>query len=983
MNSPSRHYGFVQVSGGGVAVAIAVVALFGAGPTLAQSSIAIKGITASSNELRLPWVCPAGFTNRLDVFACDEWPPVQWHLAASRVPTSGTNTFTWTDTAFRLHEKLDGLHVYALGNADHDRDGDGLPDAHELFLHRTTPSNPDSDGDGWSDSEELAENTNPLDRFSATLLARGVVIDEVLYDPAGPDEGLEWIEFYSSAHVPVDIGGFIVQIGDANFQTIYEFPPNTWIFPGHFLLLGGDRVGNRDLTAKLFMPNRSAEGPTAAVRLAVETSNGLAIADCLMYGGDETHFNENGLDATGWTSSSALSPTEGEALYRRHTGHDSDQVSDWMHAEHAPPPRASSANPDSDGDGLSDEEELTGNRNPFGAPTDRLRPDSDGDGLNDYAECVGHATNPNSWASDGDVYPWPPPSGLVADWPGTDPYEIAHGWNPLVPDQNANGVPDSWEMAFANLSADADGDGISNRNELLQNSNPNDAASFSARPFVLRFESSSGVWTNNGLQNVEIDGWLNVHFERLTTNVSVGLSISENANSNPFLVEWSNAASAGDPVWIDPNNVFASASLEAGSRPHLRIQNLGPPPGFIDEPVGNYSVSLVSSARLDAHEAWRGNDGTRVPDAEKTSPGLLVTSNLDGGADDPREAKLVFKALPIRAGCTRHVRCTPPGKVEWRLPDESAPAWPLASAEVEIPGPINQDFVRDVAMVSPGTWSASTSVILEYVVKDMHGREIASDRVRLIRPVVMAMGDSMTFGFMRTSNGTRLTPPTGSYYGWSSAAYWSTYPDDSQWAALSSPWNVPAHKSDAAYQGFRGVLAAALPGFLWSGENVLGHGPSHMGYNGATISQIQSRSPAGVLGASPCYAIVVYFAGLNDVVGGSSAASMYGNWAAGVQSILNLRQGKGKTLVVGVTLPKMGTYYSGYSGSKQTQLVSLNGSIRSYSVSAAHARYRVADVENIPHDAGGGLKDDGLHYLSTGYAGIGNAVAAAVKNGLR
>lgn len=406
------------------------------------------------------------------------------------------------------------------------------------------------------------------------------------------------------------------------------------------------------------------------------------------------------------------------------------------------------------------------------------------------------------------------------------------------------------------------------------------------------------------------------------------------------------------------------------------------PPSCVNMRTGQWSVFGAVNPVLHAHEAWRGSDAALVPENAKFSPGLLVTPNRDGGATDPLEARLVFKALANSTGYTRHIRFDPPGKVELRLPDESAAAWVPVAADAEIPGPIDQDYIRDVAMYLPDTWSATTSVEITYAVQDPEGNVVASDRVRLLRPVLLALGDSMTFGFMRSSTGTRITPPTGSYSGWQHASNWNAYPDDSQWASLESPWNVAAHKSDAAYQGFRGVLAAELPGFVWAGENTLGHGPRHMGYNGAEISTLVARAPAQVLRTEPCYAIVVYFAGLNDAVGGNSAATMYSAWSSGIQTILNARQGRGKTLVIGVTLPRMASYYSGYTSEKQNQLVALNNSIRSHTVSASAARYRVADAENIPHDTAAGMKDDGLHYFNGGYAQIGSSVAAAIRNGL-
>jgi len=110
---------------------------------------------------------------------------------------------------------------------------------------------------------------------------------------------------------------------------------------------------------------------------------------------------------------------------------------------------------------------------------------------------------------------------------------------------------------------------------------------------------------------------------------------------------------------------------------------------------------------------------------------------------------------------------------------------------------------------------------------------------------------------------------------------------------------------------------------------------------------------------------------------------MYSAWSSGIQTILNARQGHGKTLIIGVTLPRMASYYSGYTSEKQNQLVALNNSIRAHTVSAAIARFRAADVENVPHDTVGSLKDDGLHYFNGGYAQISSSVATAIRNGLR
>jgi hypothetical protein len=94
---------------------------------------------------------------------------------------------------------------------------------------------------------------------------------------------------------------------------------------------------------------------------------------------------------------------------------------------------------DSDGDGLSDEEERANGSNPFSA-------DSDEDGIPDDLEAQ-YGTNPNEADSDGD--------GI------TDAEEIENGLNPSVADSDGDGLSDYDEIEAGTdpLNADSDGDG--------------------------------------------------------------------------------------------------------------------------------------------------------------------------------------------------------------------------------------------------------------------------------------------------------------------------------------------------------------------------------------------------------------------------------------------------------------------------------------------------------------------------------------------
>ena len=106
---------------------------------------------------------PGGFTNKVDMFACDQSGYAgcnsDWSLAAAGLAAAGSNEVVWADTdttgtVYRL---------YAAGDAETDGDGDGLTDSHELFLHKTSISTNDSDGDTLLDGFEVDNDLDPND----------------------------------------------------------------------------------------------------------------------------------------------------------------------------------------------------------------------------------------------------------------------------------------------------------------------------------------------------------------------------------------------------------------------------------------------------------------------------------------------------------------------------------------------------------------------------------------------------------------------------------------------------------------------------------------------------------------------------------------------------------------------------------------------------------------------------------------------------
>ncbi|CAN5540038.1 hypothetical protein BH11ACT8_BH11ACT8_24120 [soil metagenome] len=151
--------------------------------------------------------------------------------------------------------------------------------------------------------------------------------------------------------------------------------------------------------------------------------------------------------------SGALNPYPNPATDPNNPDSDNDGLDDGDEITAGTDPN----NPDTDGDGVLDGDEVTGDTNTFpNPPTDPLDNDSDNDGLTDGEEITGSQnggapTDPNVADTDGD--------GI------DDGTEIDNGTDPLDPDDPGTGAIDS------------DNDGISDADELsgVQNSFPNPA----------------------------------------------------------------------------------------------------------------------------------------------------------------------------------------------------------------------------------------------------------------------------------------------------------------------------------------------------------------------------------------------------------------------------------------------------------------------------------------------------------------------------
>ena len=370
-------------------------------------------------------------------------------------------------------------------------------------------------------------------------------------------------------------------------------------------------------------------------------------------------------------------------------------------------------------------------------------------------------------------------------------------------------------------------------------------------------------------------------------------------------------------------------------------------------------------------EAWPAGHETSAPpirDAELINPGVLVLPPYDVAAGPVSSSHIRLNGLPWMQGHTRWLHFSNPSAVTYQWSGMTHPQVPLA-ADVEIIGDATSAI--EIALSPNGTWPAGTTVDVEYRVVDGSDQIVAIKQIRLIGQVVVAIGDSLTYGFRRRYDGTHEMPLWGKP--------WTAYPSAGDWG--NEHWN------DIAYQGPRGYLRRDLTTKVaWAGHPANGHGPDHCGYPGASTGHIigmladTGRSdPAAAVSQSPTFTVIVYFIGLNDIIDSHSANTLYADWKTGLNALLARRAGRGRTLVVGVTLPKMRSDYTLYSAENQAQLIGFNARVRTHTISAPYTHYVVADVENVPHDS----NDDGLHFLATGYWRIATIIRQALVAGVK
>ena len=144
----------------------------------------------------------------------------------------------------------------------------------------------------------------------------GLVINELLTNPEGADEGLEWIELYHGGTESIDLTGWSLQAATTSWSNLVTFEDGR-LQPGEFLLVGGASVPDVAVEFTKTLGNGSAN------------SDGLRLLDCAGFPADTVIYggpNEDALadDSGEVAERTAPVPEENGSIQRVEDGYDTD-----------------------------------------------------------------------------------------------------------------------------------------------------------------------------------------------------------------------------------------------------------------------------------------------------------------------------------------------------------------------------------------------------------------------------------------------------------------------------------------------------------------------------------------------------------------------------------------------------------------------------------------------------------------------------------
>lgn len=389
-------------------------ALEGGGFTLlrsgeAESNIVFEVMGRTNGGFRLVIGYPNDFTNRLDVYTCNDLLQYVWSFAKKELSTTGTNEITWVDTNYWVASGPP-VRFYAAGNADLDTDGDGYADAREMMVYKTDATDSNSrpvrvsgivsytgietgtiyvlsttDSDGWSIAQSVSQPgpgpyTNDIGNNQSYWFKAFRDVNTSYSRDAWEPWGL-----YSSGSTLItgDTSGINIMMQDQ--PSVWGTLTYTGAATGNVYVVAVTASNSFDATYSTMIPWIQGEstmtGGTIYLTFPVGYSlSGMPTSNFWIRAFIDEDYNEEYtfFEVAGQYSSNAI------PVSNRVTGvnimmafdADGDGMADGWEMMYGQPPDSAS---DSDGDGLSNFQESLFGTNPFAKDTDQ-------DGLTDEEE---------------------------------------------------------------------------------------------------------------------------------------------------------------------------------------------------------------------------------------------------------------------------------------------------------------------------------------------------------------------------------------------------------------------------------------------------------------------------------------------------------------------------------------------------------------------------------------------------------------------
>lgn len=191
--------------------------------------------------------------------------------------------------------------------------------------------------DTSGDSPDSAPDTGP-DPCAAFA---GLVINEVMYDLDGTEDGYEWVELYNGTSATLDLAAITLHSAKSSWTDGVALSGS--VAPGDTLLVGESLVSGVEVVVSLDLGNASSSADGVQLRCAGQP------VDTVLYGAANSEGLEDDLTwGTGVGSSSIASGVpnnSGLTIGRRVNGLDTDLSGDDFAVQEAPSPDAANPEP--------------------------------------------------------------------------------------------------------------------------------------------------------------------------------------------------------------------------------------------------------------------------------------------------------------------------------------------------------------------------------------------------------------------------------------------------------------------------------------------------------------------------------------------------------------------------------------------------------------------------------------------------------------